>query len=95
MGPNPLECIYWARSNNVPTIRGNHDNAVASHVDCGCSYVYKHLSEATREYTWAAISENDERFLRSLPLKLESEIDRNKVHVRPRKPGIVLRLYQP
>jgi putative phosphoesterase len=74
-GPNPLECIDWIRSNNVPTIRGNHDNAVALHVDCGCGYIYKHLSEATREYTWATISEKEETFLRNLPLKLELEIE--------------------
>ncbi len=74
-GPDPLECIDWIRGNNVPTIRGNHDNAVALHVDCGCGYTYKHLSEATREYTWASISEGEEGFLRSLPLKLELEID--------------------
>ena len=74
-GPNPLECIDWIRSNNIPTIRGNHDNAVALHVDCGCGYTYKHLSEATREYTWASISEKEESFLRSLPLKIELELD--------------------
>lgn len=74
-GPSPLECIDWIRSNDVLTIRGNHDNAVAFHVDCGCGYTYKHLSEATREYTWASISENEESFLRSLPLKTELEVD--------------------
>src|SRR5271157_1910586 len=78
-GPNPLECIDWIRSNHVPTVRGNHDNAVALHVDCGCGYTYKHLSEATREYTWATISKNEESFLRSLPLKLELEIDEIKL----------------
>jgi putative phosphoesterase len=74
-GPDPLGCIGWIRDNNVLTIRGNHDNAVALHVDCGCGYIYKHLSEATREYTWAHISDNDEKFLRGLPTKHELEID--------------------
>jgi protein phosphatase len=74
-GPEPIGVIDWIRDNNVPTIRGNHDNAVALHVDCGCSYTYKHLSEATREHTWSSISVNDEHFLKGLPLKLESEID--------------------
>jgi len=74
-GPDPMECIDWMRSNNVPTVRGNHDNAVALHVDCGCSYTYKHLSEATREYTWASLSESEESFLRGLPLKIELELD--------------------
>jgi putative phosphoesterase len=74
-GPNPLECIDWIRGNNVPTVRGNHDNAVALHVDCGCGYAYKHLSEATREYTWASIGKGEESFLRGLPMTLELEAD--------------------
>lgn len=86
-GPNPLECIDWIRSNNVPTVRGNHDNAVALHVDCGCGYTYKHLSEATREYTWASIGENDEGFLRRLPLKLDLEVDGIKLMFTHGSPG--------
>jgi protein phosphatase len=78
-GPDPLECIDWIRSNNVLTIRGNHDNAVAFHVDCGCGYVYKHLSESTREYTWSRISNKEENFLRDLPLKHELEADGYKL----------------
>ncbi len=74
-GPDPLGCIDWIRDNDVPTIRGNHDNAVALHVDCGCGYVYKHLSEATREYTWSRIEDNDEKFLRRMPTKYELELD--------------------
>ncbi len=74
-GPDPAQCIDWIRRNDVLTIRGNHDNAVAYHVDCGCGYVYKHLSEATREYTWASISKGDESFLRNLPLKQEINVD--------------------
>jgi putative phosphoesterase len=70
-GPDPLAVIDWIRSNKIPTIRGNHDNAVALHVDCGCGYKYKHLSEATREYTWSQITEKEEDFLRSLPLSLD------------------------
>ena len=78
-GPDPLAVIDWIRSNNVPTIRGNHDNAVALHVDCGCSYKYKHLSEATREYTWAQISDKEEKFLMSLPLSLDFDFDNLKI----------------
>ncbi len=86
-GPNPMECIDWIRSNNVPTVRGNHDNAVALHVDCGCGYTYKHLSEATREYTWASIGKNEESFLRSLPLKLELKLDGIKFLFAHGSPG--------
>jgi protein phosphatase len=74
-GPDPFACIDRIRKNDIATIKGNHDNAVALHVDCGCGYKYKHLSEVTREYTWSKITENDEDFLASLPLSLEKEID--------------------
>lgn len=72
-GPQPAECIDWIRNNGIPTVRGNHDNAVAFHVDCGCGYKYKHLSEATREYTWKILGEDRKEFLGSLPLKIERE----------------------
>jgi protein phosphatase len=78
-GPDPLAVIDWVRSNRIPTIRGNHDNAVALHVDCGCGYKYKHLSEATREYTWQQITEKEEEFLLSLPLSLDFELDGLKI----------------
>jgi predicted phosphodiesterase len=67
-GPDPMAVIDWVRDNKIPTVRGNHDNAVALHVDCGCGYKYKHLSEATREYTWSQITEKEEEFLMSLPV---------------------------
>lgn len=74
-GPEPSECIDWIRRNGVATVRGNHDNAVAYEVDCGCGYTYKHLSIATREYTWASIGGEDISFLKGLPLFIEKEID--------------------
>lgn len=74
-GPDPLAVIDWIRDNNIPTVRGNHDNAVGLHVDCGCSYKYKHLSEATREYTWSQITEKEEEFLMSLPVYRDFTFD--------------------
>ena len=78
-GPDPLAIIDWIRDNKIPTVRGNHDNAVGLHVDCGCGYKYKHLSEATREYTWSQITEKEEEFLMSLPVYLDFTFDGLKV----------------
>ncbi len=78
-GPDPAECIDRVRRNGIVTVRGNHDNAVALKVDCGCSYVYKHLSVATREYTWASIGDDDMAFLASLPPSVGKEVDGIKI----------------
>ncbi|MGA9141228.1 MAG: metallophosphoesterase family protein [Methanocella sp.] len=86
-GPDPMAIIDWIRSNKIPTIRGNHDNAVALHVDCGCGYKYKHLSEATREYTWSQITEYEEMFLGSLPLSLDFSFDGLKVRATHGSPN--------
>ncbi len=86
-GPDPLDAIDWIRDNKVPAIRGNHDNAVALHVDCGCGYKYKHLSEATREYSWSQITEKEEKFLLSLPLNLDLTFDGLKVRAMHGSPN--------
>jgi predicted phosphodiesterase len=70
-GPEPAECIDWARRNGIVTVRGNHDNAVAFKVDCGCGYAYKRLSVATRDFTWSSIGDNDMKFLAGLPMLVE------------------------
>src|SRR6056297_2277629 len=56
-GPDPVGCIELIQNEKIPVIKGNHDNAVASRVDCGCGYKYKHLSIATREYTWGQLGD--------------------------------------
>lgn len=70
-GPSPGECIDLLREQDIPTIRGNHDNAVAFGMECGCGYEYKHLSLATREYTTGILNDMQMEFLRNLPINLE------------------------
>ncbi|WP_440951556.1 metallophosphoesterase family protein [Methanococcoides sp. FTZ1] len=83
-GPDPVECIELIQNENIPVIKGNHDNAVASKVDCGCGYKYKHLSTATREYTWSKLDVHHMEFLRGLPMFIIEEFDgkdgRKRVH---------------
>ena len=66
-GPASAECIDHIRQAGISTIMGNHDNAVAFKVDCGCGYTYKHLSVATREYTWSELDDMHIEFLKNLP----------------------------
>lgn len=72
-GPSPCECIDLLMEQKIPTIMGNHDNAVAFRMDCGCSYAYKHLSQSTREYTWKVLNDVQLEFLRSLPMDIKRE----------------------
>lgn len=74
-GPDPSKCIDLLRAENILCVKGNHDNAVANGVDCGCGYTYKHLSVATREYTRSVLTDEQIMFLRSLPFSINDTID--------------------
>lgn len=79
-GPAPAECIECIQHAKIPTIMGNHDNAVASKVDCGCGYVYKHLSVATRGYTWDRLDAAQIDYLKNLPQHLKMSLGRVKMY---------------
>ncbi|TGC10651.1 metallophosphoesterase family protein [Methanolobus halotolerans] len=79
-GPSPGACIDLLGEHKIPTIRGNHDNAVASGMECGCGYEYKHLSLATREYTVDILNGLQMDFLRKLPLNLERTENGKKLY---------------
>ncbi|MEL4304224.1 metallophosphoesterase family protein [Methanococcoides sp. LMO-2] len=79
-GPDPAECIELIKNEHIPVIKGNHDNAVASRVDCGCGYKYKHLSTATREYTWDQLDDSHMEFLRGLTMYIEKDLAGKKMY---------------
>ncbi|MDI3540082.1 MAG: hypothetical protein PWQ52_1205 [Methanolobus sp.] len=104
-GPSPGECIDLLDKQGIPTVRGNHDNAVAFRMECGCGYEYKHLSVSTREYTWNALNERQLGFLKKLPFSLERVENGRKLYfthgsplsfydyIRPDTPEEVIRGY--
>lgn len=55
-GPAPAACIEFLAEHNALRVRGNHDNAVAFRIDCGCGEAFRHLSMITREYMWQSLS---------------------------------------
>lgn len=67
-GPQPKECINYIKKRAYRGVRGNHDNALAYNMDCGCSYGYKHLSQASRAYNKMLLDSEDIAFLAGLPL---------------------------
>lgn len=85
-GPDPDRCIDLLREKEIPTIRGNHDNAVAFQVDCRCGYRYKHLSIATREYTWKILDSSGIEYLKKLPPLIKEEIDGKKLYLTHASP---------
>ncbi|AAM07548.1 TPA: metallophosphoesterase family protein [Methanosarcina acetivorans] len=94
-GPDPDKCIELLRKKNIPTLRGNHDNAVAFKVDCQCGYRYKHLSIATREYTWGVLDQSQMEYLQKLPLVVREEIDGKKLFLTHASPRSIFEYIKP
>lgn len=94
-GPDPDRCIDLLQKKNIPTIRGNHDNAVAFKVDCQCGYKYKHLSVATREYTWEILDRSGIEYLKKLPLLIKEEIDGKRFYLTHASPRSMFEYIKP
>ncbi|MFP4051968.1 MAG: metallophosphoesterase family protein, partial [Thermoplasmata archaeon] len=78
-GPSNQECVELIREKADLVVRGNHDNAVAFGVDCGCGYEIKELSQEVRKITVEDISEGSKDYLRELPMT-ESRVDHFLTH---------------
>ena len=67
-GPSNQECIDMVRKEADLVVRGNHDNAVAFGVDCGCGYEIKDLSQEVRKKTVKDVSQESKEYLGNLPI---------------------------
>lgn len=94
-GPMPRECIELIKDMKIPTVRGNHDNAVANRIDCGCGYEYKHLSQITREFTFQELQQQHISFLKKLPLSLTETIDGHKYYFTHGSPNSMYEYIRP
>jgi len=74
-GPFPKECIRFLIDEMDVGVLGNHDNAIAHDVDCGCRGDFKQFSEETRAWHKTLLDDGDVRFLRSLPPLTQTQID--------------------
>lgn len=79
-GPSPVEVIEFLKARNIKVLKGNHDNAVATGLECGCSDELKYLSIATRDYTRAHLDKSHIDYLKSLPSEIEMEFGGGKVY---------------
>ena len=88
-GPKPREVIQWVKKNASVAVRGNHDNAVGFDVDPRCSLAFAGLADATKQYTLGIVREEDQKFLRHLPDRMELEVGGARiycVHATPSDP---------
>ena len=74
-GPWPDEVIDYIMENADYTVMGNHDYSLALGGDCGCSEEYVELTMYTRRATMNKISDLYRSYLKSLPEKLEIDIE--------------------
>jgi len=76
-------------------VRGNHDNAVAFRMDCGCGEAFRHLSVATREYMWQVLRPEHLAWLGEPEPLLETIIDGRRIYAVHAAPSDPLFKYLP
>lgn len=88
-GATPGVCIDWVRQNAHKAIRGNHDHGAAQDVRVSGMAGFRYLTGVTRILTVETISEDQRRFLASLPMSLSLTLGDKRfflVHATPRDP---------
>src|SRR3989441_11588859 len=58
-GPHPRPCLDYIRQHAAWVVRGNHDNALGSDLDCGCRGDFRELSVSTRAWHRTLVQEDD------------------------------------
>ena len=74
-GPSPNECIHFLMEEMDVGVMGNHDNAIAFDVDCGCRGDFKQFSVETRAWHAALLGNRELQFLQSLHPLAQTTID--------------------
>ena len=80
-GPEPRPCIDWVRDRQAITVRGNHDNAVALRVGCGCAPAMLEAAEETRGLMYDLLSPADLDYLGSRPLTADVTLGGVRFHL--------------
>ncbi|MHB8858514.1 MAG: metallophosphoesterase family protein [Thermoleophilia bacterium] len=93
-GPEPVACLE-ALQGPMLRVRGNHDNAVAFHTDCGCGEAFRHLSVETRQYMWQVLGERQTSWLGEAEPLLETMIDGKRIYAVHAAPSDPLFKYLP
>lgn len=82
-GANPGEVIDLVRSRGIPTIMGNYDDGIGYfRIACGCDYPNEEaMLRGQRSIAWTKEQTTDQQkaYLRSLPYRLQREIEGRQV----------------
>jgi putative phosphoesterase len=88
-GPQPRECVEWARRPTVLSVRGNHDHGCVQDVDVFAESGFRYLTMATRPGTRNLLTDADHAFLAELPTTRMLTLEGKRfllVHATPRDP---------
>ena len=70
-------------------MRGNHDHSIGYDEDPRCGQRYHDMADTTRRFSASAVTEDQKKFLRDLPLKAEIKRGNTRfylTHARPSDP---------
>jgi len=82
-GPHQAACLEWVREAEVPTVKGNHDRAVAS----GTAFRFNAMAKAGVDHGRELLDDDDLEFLDALPTERRVADGRVKVvHGHPDDP---------
>ena len=84
-GADPGPCIQVLRDLDAHIVAGNHDWAVIGMLDLGC---FNPAARAAVEWTRGVISQEETRWLESLPLRTVVDTDITLVHATPHQPEL-------
>lgn len=84
-GPHPDRVFPLLREGNVVTLRGNYDHSLARGLeDCGCGYADPRdnwFAQVSYDYTFQATSEENKRWLGTLPTAVRLRLGPHGVHL--------------
>ncbi|HEY7307319.1 MAG TPA: metallophosphoesterase family protein [Bryobacteraceae bacterium] len=94
-GPNPREVIDFVRRHATYVIRGNHDHAIGFDTDPRCPEPYKAMAAEMGAITQHALTGEEKRYLRMLPLSISAEIHGSRFYLCHAAPTDPLFAYRP
>jgi putative phosphoesterase len=94
-GPQPKEVVEFVRSRAAIVLRGNHDHSIGYDEDPRCTPRYQAMADATRKFSASVLNDEQKRFLRSLPLKVELTRDNKRFYLCHAMPSDPLYGYCP